>query len=342
MANQEMVARQKAIVRILKEYNYHDAKLTKAELRKGLHIQAGQLKNEKTIQRDIKLLQNDYQAPIKWDSQKGYILTDPQWECEFEIEDVTKQEVHALALATELAAQFKGTPLHIHLEGLTKALKARYEECNDPLPDLTQKIQFLSPPAAEIPEGVWSAVLTALLEQRWLEIRYTSATQKEELMKIAPYRLVSLENEWYLFCEKASSCLGRIRQLALRNIQAEKLLAENFTPHRDREIQRMLDNRFGWFACAKNLIPISVRFNSRIAYIINTRKWHKLEKKTTFPDGSVEVSFPISVTGSHATRYMNVKKWILGYAPYVLEITPKELKESVKKDLATAQNQLEK
>ena len=325
-----------AIISILKKWKYREP-LTKKHILHRLDADHMIFVGEKTIQRDMEILQIDYEAPIKYSHEKGYFLTDLNWDFKREIDTVDPRNLHALMLATELTGQFKGTPLHGGLKTLTETLKSRCEK-SALSKNLTRKVQFHSPPAAGIDPAVWDVLMTGLLEKRWMKIQYCRYGSDGAEMTIAPCRLVSLENEWYLFSKKEGA--KEIRQLAVRNIRNPEVLPKNFLAEHETEIEKMLDHRFGWFACAREIQQVTVVFDKAVNYLLDTRVWHKKQTKRTLENGDLEISFPTSAAGQEKFRFFEVRKWILGYAGYVKKIKPELLRNLVLTDMETAQHNL--
>lgn len=326
-----------AIISILKKWKYREP-LTKQRILYRLDADHMIFVGGKTIQRDIEILQTDYEAPIEYTVQKGYRLTDPNWDFKREIDTVAPRNLHALMLAAELTAQFKGTPLYSGLKTLTETLKTRCDR-SALAKDLTSKVQFLSPPAAAMDPAVWDAIMTGLMERRWMKIQYRKHGDSASEMTIAPCRLVSLENEWYLFSEKKGA--KEIRQLAVRNIRSPEVLQKNFRDEHKDEIDNMLDYRFGWFACDRDIQQVTVVFDKAMNYLLGTRVWHKKQTKRILENGDLEIRFPTSADGPEQFRFFEVRKWILGYAGYVKKIEPELLRNLVLADIKTAQETLD-
>ena len=341
MSYAEQISRYKAIARLLKEWGY-EKPLTKQVVLEMLSAADVLDASKKTIQRDIKRLKEDYEAPIEYSPQKGFHLTDPTWICDFDLEEVEAQDVYALALATELAAQLEGTPLHEHLSRLEKILKQRYEQSSIYNgADLQKKVQFLSPPAAVVNRDIWNAVIDGLLDKKWMKIKYCRYGGEASEMEIAPCRLVSLENEWYLFSEKRTTARPQIRQLAMRNIKNAEVLSSHFQNEHEKEINSMLEHRFGWFACEREIQTITVVFDKAVSYLLDTRVWHKKQEKRILENGDLEISFPTSAAGQEQFRFFEVRKWIQSYAGYVKKVEPELLRNLVLADIKTAQETLD-
>ena len=334
------ISRLKAIVKLMHQWEYGEP-LTKHKIVEILSATDVHDASAKTIQRAIRELQKGYDAPIEYSAEQGFHLTDKNWFCDFDLDEIELHDVHALALATELTAHFKGTSLHTHLSRLETILKKRREQLyGDSGDDLSKKIQFLSPPAAAIDPYVWDAVMIALLDRRWMEIQYCKYGDQISEMTIAPCRLVSLENEWYLFSEKQTTMRPQIRQLAMRNIRCPKVLPSKFTNAHEKEINKMLDHRFGWFACDRDIQQVTVVFDKAIRYLVDTRIWQKKQSKRTLENGDLEISFPTSAAGDEKFRFFEVRKWILAYGRYVKSVSPPKLKQYVLDDQKATQSNL--
>jgi len=330
------IDRHKIIVSRLKLYTNRSDPLTRAALILSLKNH-GITVDPKTVGRDIKVLIKKYEAPIKSSATRGYYLTDPDWDCDFEINDVSSSDVYSMAFATSLAAQFKGTPLHEDLNKLAKAIKDRYEQDKNPLPDVDKKIAFLAPPAAPVQPEIWQIIMTGLLEKRWLKIQYKPYEQNVMELRIAACRLVSLENEWYLFSRKSGDLI--IRQLAVRNILQAELQKDRFTDDSSQTVDKAIDHRFGWFACDREIQQVTVVFDKAIRYLVDTRIWHKKQTKRDLENGDLEISFPTSSDGGTQFRFFEVRKWILAYGRFVKSVSPPKLKQYVLDDLkATLSN----
>lgn len=317
--------------------------LTAKDIRSELRLNYMTFVCARTVRRDLERLQKDYGAPIKrykrGDTYR-YHLTNPNWDFKREIDSVSPRNLQALLLATELVRQFEGTPFYGGLEILARNLYARCEQ-RALLPDMTNKVQFLSPPAAPVEPQVWESIMTGVLENRMMRIRYQPYGKSAMGMTIAPYRLVSLENEWYLFSEKQETPRTQIRQLAVRNISSPVLNKKTFSRSsaREKEIQDMLDHRFGWFACDRDIQQVTVVFDTAIRYLLDTRSWHKKQTKRDLENGDLEICFPASGGGGEQFHFFEVRKWILAYGRFVKSVSPPKLKQYVLDDLmATLSN----
>lgn len=324
MANNSQIIRLRAIAEIIKTYR-GPRPLTRQKVLDSLNLRRLPVVSIRQISRDIETLQLDYNAPIEQDNRRGYYLEAPDWT--FELSSFRPEEIQTLILATELAAQHKGSPIYNELKQLTETLK---ERCSGNVPaDLENKVEFLSPPAAFIKPEIWSILFEGLINKRRLKITYTNAKQKKSVMDIAPCKLVSIENEWYLFAVRKGE--KNILQLAVRNIEDPKLQNAPFKKDYLKEIQSMLEHRFGLFACDKDITQVTVVFDKEVAYLVKSRRWQKQQKQTTLKNGDVKITFPASAVGDWP--FFGIRRWVLGYGPYVKEVHPKDLRRLILDDM---------
>ncbi|MBL7012735.1 MAG: WYL domain-containing protein, partial [Kiritimatiellales bacterium] len=120
-----------------------------------------------------------------------------------------------------------------------------------------------------------------------------------------------------------------------------EVLQKNFRDEHKDEIDNMLDYRFGWFACDRDIQQVTVVFDKAMNYLLGTRVWHKKQTKRILENGDLEIRFPTSADGPEQFRFFEVRKWILGYAGYVKKIEPELLRNLVLADIKTAQETLD-
>jgi proteasome accessory factor B len=70
---------------------------------------------------------------------------------------------------------------------------------------------------------------------------------------------------------------------------------------------------------------ITIRFSPEAASDIKRKKWHPSQKITDNKDGSID--FTVTISG-----HDEIMKWILSWGSKAKVISPKELKEKIKKE----------
>ncbi len=74
-------------------------------------------------------------------------------------------------------------------------------------------------------------------------------------------------------------------------------------------------------------VEIVVHFDKIIAGYIKERTWHESQKIKENTDGSITVTFNVSGTDE-------IKFWVLSYGPRAEVLTPKSLRDEIKKELS--------
>lgn len=330
------------IIPLLRDYSNKGLYLKKSDIQLRL-TRSGIEVCDKTIQRDLKVLKEKYEAPLTCHGRNGWTLTDLNWEGpdDFDLENLAARHLVAITIATEMASPLKGIPLYDELQNLKRKIQNCYELSNDPLENITEKIQFISPPASSLSSNIWDQLANGLLMNEWMEIEYEPHGRDVRPLTVFPLRLVCLDHEWYFFCRKRTE--GLVLQLPVRNIrkvQKSKCGTDFITTDFQPNVQAALDNRFGWFACDRDIETVCVVFDQAIAHQLDTRCWHKSEIRKRLGNGDIEIRFPTSAAGSEPLRFLEVRKWILSYARFIKHVSPQKLKNYVIDDLKAAQAQL--
>lgn len=96
-------------IAMLKENRFPNHPRLLEEMRR-LDIAGAYNITQKTIQRDVVFLKNDYGAPIEYDFvRRGYYLTDPAWNLDVPV--LKKDEMEAAILSTRLAEMILPNPV---------------------------------------------------------------------------------------------------------------------------------------------------------------------------------------------------------------------------------------
>ncbi len=72
--------------------------------------------------------------------------------------------------------------------------------------------------------------------------------------------------------------------------------------------------------------------DAEYAQQVRLKQWHTDQRVAEFPDGSVEVSFPVASGGSKQP-YANVMGWVLGLGHHAKVLAPPQLKQHVASEI---------
>ena len=179
--------------------------------------------SEKTIYRDIKLLKEKFNAPVRFDSRRKSFY----YESKFSLNpfNFTQTELHTLAVLREMLKSFKSDPYKPFQKTLFEKLKLSYgNDIMEQIDIVKNKISYRFNSAGKVKPEIFSRIEKALFEERRIEIYYLRPGNKlPEKKLLDPYHLRNFEGNWYLVgydhTKKKIRMLnaGRIEKLNLTN-----------------------------------------------------------------------------------------------------------------------------
>lgn len=229
IASRKQLHRMSAIVALLKKNNSVTMKKIKNELdatefSEGAYLGCG----NRTIQRDIKVLKEEYFAPIEYNKSKcAYLLTDKEWSF----------QVPSLLNADELLAITIGGKLSqdIFPEALSKRVSKavdevlRYNESEMLSTELLSSLKVIS--ASTVPGEIFETVFDAWQQRKILQISYADKNGNSILRDIEPHTLVFYNMKWSIkgFCHLRN----QPRTFHLSRIKAAVMREEAFKPSQE-------------------------------------------------------------------------------------------------------------
>jgi proteasome accessory factor B len=225
-----------------------------------------------------------------------------------------------------LCYEFGGSRLPFYEAAASAALKL--ESClpgrvRDRLRNATGAVHINLQPGSRLDDKlpVYQQLLGCVATRRAARIAYDSLSDSRVIqIKLCPYRLLFSRHSWYVIGR--SSLHREARTFNVSRIQGIELLDEQFTVPRSFSIERYLGN-------AWHLIPESgpdqdvvVRFSPLVARNVAEVVWHKAQKLTHRPDGSLD--FHVRVSGLNEISW-----WILGYGDQAEVVKPGRLRQLI-------------
>jgi len=166
----------------------------------------------------------------------------------------------------------------------------------------------------------------AIVNFQRLELVYTGLYSKEKTCrKVDPYYLFFEDSFWYLrgYCRLREE----FRTFALDQIRSLKILSEHFVPE-NISPEEELSGTFGTFVDGEP-VEVVLRFQPEIKSQVLRKKWHPSQKEKQLKDGSLELRFTVN-------GWDGIKPWIYRWLPWVTVVSPKKLKEMVRKEITQA------
>jgi predicted DNA-binding transcriptional regulator YafY len=200
--NKKQSDRLKKLVAMMKENRYpNHSMLEKAMQREDI---AGAYNiSQKTIQRDVKMLREEYNAPIKYCSKnRGYCLIDPDWSCDAWLYD--DNELRGAVLGARLAEIIMPEPLKGTIRNAVDSMLMQNEKGMDEHANLRSLMASI-PLRSEISADIFSTVFDAWSSHHTLKLTYRKNNGETSVKRFDPHVLVMHGGHWYTKGEQLES-----------------------------------------------------------------------------------------------------------------------------------------
>ena len=226
IASRRQLHRMAAIVVLLKKREWVTMKKIKEELdatefTDGAYLACG----NRTIQRDIKVLREEYFAPIEYSkSECAYHLGDPEWT--FQVPALLNpDELLAITIGGKLSQDIFPPSLS---QRVTKAVNEvlRYNESESLSSELLSSLKVLS--ASTVTGDIFEIVFDAWRLRKVLQIKYADKNGNSEWRDVEPHTLVFYDMKWSIkgFCRLRQ----QPRTFHLGRIMAAIMQEDTFVP----------------------------------------------------------------------------------------------------------------
>ncbi len=303
---------------ILERYLWFDDQIRRDRRPNAAHLAERFELCRKTAQRDIAFLRDRLDAPLEYDrTRRGYRYGDGT----FRLPPLyaTERQLLALLMARHLLKTGGGRldrDLGKFAESLLSAVADR--RLSTARLDRLFSASWSGNSPAE--ETVFRAVLTALTQDRLLDILYTSPRTGETTERVVePHHLQHYQGSWVLlaWCRRAADW----RKFFLSRMEHAHVLADGFAPRPQNVWKPHLEGAYGIFQGGKT-IPVRLRFCAERARWIRLQDWHEKQRLVPLPDGRLELFLLVA-----DLREIRLKVLQFGADVEVLE--PEELRESI-------------
>jgi len=277
--------------------------------------------SERQIKRDIKVMREEYHAPILACGKKGYCYTDEHWF--FPAFGLNEQDIFALGLATRTLEQYKGTPLHEHLQNIFNKLTQyidRSEVTLDPS-WLNNDITLTSTPSRNLDIDIWVKALRALRNRKVIQFKYKAPGANFTTRTIEIWHCLHSNGEWYVLGKDLSE--DKVKNFALSRFKSIKETTEKYVIPNDFSLIDYIDPEMGLFTNEGKKVKIKVIFSKEAAPYAAERTWHSNQKLKSLEDGSLELEF-------QTNQLTQVTSWLLSWGKSVRVLEPKELVDRMK------------
>lgn len=195
--NKQRQTRLNCLLRLMRENRYPNHPILQAAM--SLMDEAGAYAiSQKSIQRDVAYLKKEYNAPIEYDAeQRGYYLSDPNWEWD-EGPYADKIEMDAAILGAHLAETIlPQSEITQDIRRSTDRLWNRNRGSSDEFMALNALVAQAS--RGNVRPDVFQTVFEAWRKQHCLDIDYHRLKDGTiQTLRIEPHVLTLYDNVWYL------------------------------------------------------------------------------------------------------------------------------------------------
>jgi len=214
---------------------------------------------DSTIEKDIKYMRLEHDAPIKYSRLKnGYYYSDEN----YALADMplTDSEIDAIKLATNILSQFKNNPLFEQFEVAIDKIVNRITISHDVRDTAIDKyVQFETVPKIEGNEHL-EKILDAIKNNRVIQFSYQSfqKEKKEKIRRIKPYLLKEYRNRWYLIGK--SEIEDKVKTFGLDRVKDLMVLSLTFQKDKDFDANRFFKYAIG--ITTSDLPPQEIKFET--------------------------------------------------------------------------------
>jgi predicted DNA-binding transcriptional regulator YafY len=297
--NKKQLSRLVKFVAMLKENRYPNSKSFTEELRK-LDIVENQnlVCSRKTVSRDIKALQEEYNAPIKFDyDRNGFYLTHKGWDLPFP-GIMNENEMLASVLGARLAEEIFPEPLRGAIRDAVD-----YQLTNNN-PDFLDSASLKSLIVAtnlniEISPDIFMTVFEAWQEHKALDIEYESRKGVLSSRRIEPHILAFYDQAWFVkgICHLRDN---EVRTFAVHRIIKAETTELFFEPDKDL-IERTAKGDFLEYEPVENVKIICER---ELKSHLLTKPFHKQQRINDTDTGHFLLEIP-------AVPEHEILKWVM-------------------------------
>lgn len=302
------------LISLMKQKRYPNAKTFADKLREAdLYENENIACTPKTIRRDIKILTNDYGAPIDFDRKNNGYYLKYEWSYEFPV--LKDEAMLGALLGSKLARDLMPEPIKSQINN------AMDEELTTNGPDFLDTTYIESLIAASgvkvhIDPYIFKTVFDAWQNHEAIDIKYRSAKNKISERRIDPHIITYYNSAWYIkgFCIDKDD----IRVFAIHRL----LEAEATGLYFEADPLMIQDAKNGNIFTFKTIKNIEIECSREIAGYVNEQHEFYDETIKEHKDGSVTVNIP-------AAPEHEIMKWVLSEGGNAKIIKPKSLAKKV-------------
>ncbi|MFN3917149.1 MAG: helix-turn-helix transcriptional regulator [Flavobacteriales bacterium] len=284
----------------------------------GQHISAS------TIEKDLRELRNEFDAPIAFSKRElGYYYTDETYSLDL---PVSEDEVESIKLATQALLQFSNIPLFDDFRHAVNKILERVD-IQSTNTEANAFIQFETPSETKGRE-LLQPILQCIKDSKKINItykRFDTETNKEYL--VHPYILKEYRNRWYLIGKNEEK--SKIATFGLDRIESITATENHFIQDDSFNAAAYFKNSVGITVFDEKVRQIKVHVDELVAKYLITQPLHASQQHKHIENGKVEFTWKVLLT-------YELKNHLLSLGSACTVIEPKELREEITKEIIAA------
>jgi predicted DNA-binding transcriptional regulator YafY len=312
--NKKQLLRMVKFISELKQNRYPNSvtfaeKLKQMDLQENLNVSC----SARTVQRDIDVLKNEFDAPLRFDTERnGYHLISNFWE--FHCPPLCEDLMTSSLLGARIAEDFMPQPLK---GSIRDAVDMQLASSNSEFLDTAfiESLIVASGISVEINPSIFKTILDGWRFRHAVIIAYKSQEGVCSEQQLSVHVISFHKGIWYIKGRVADDTL---KIFAIHRIKSAELT--NLTFELDQKIVEDV-RRNGLFNFPK-LSGITLHCDASIAFYLKEQQTAKKFKVTPQPDGSLIIVL------QPATEFDAIR-WILAEAGKIRVIEPTWLREKV-------------
>ena len=270
--------------------------------------------SQRTIMRDIKSLEEDFNAPLEYDAvRRGYYLKNPNWEftCPMVVDDIFDMTL----LGTRLASDLLPEPLKGDLDqAVEKALSGNRSEFFDEA--TVESLLCATGIKAAVDPAIFKRVFDGWRSHQVLALTYRKPNGEEAERKFEPHVIAFHRGIWYAKGYEYGT--KEVKIYAIQRISRAEFGVDTFET--DRKLVEKT-RRSGLFEYPK-VDGVRLRCDAAIAFYLYEHQKMKKFKIEPQEDGSLIVTLKPSVEHE-------LIRWVLGESGHIEVLYPEDLRRKV-------------
>lgn len=286
--------------------------------------------DEDAVRGTLRQMRDDLRAPLDFDPRRNTYHYTREWPHLPHI-ILTPDEKHVLKLICQLVPHRKDGAVGRVLQSVLEKVEWISGGDGSTLGGTADEMVLSAAVLGAAEQRHLPQIQQAIDECRELEIGYRKpGAATPERHTIQPHLLRFIRHQWILLTHDLTR-RGELRTFVLRRIVDAKPTDRGFTRPADFDPQRILDGNFGAYTGTEDH-RIRLLLRGAAAVDATELPWHKSQRHTTRPDGTVELTLRLN-------NLVDIKHEILRWGELAEVLEPAPLRDAVRDSLRAAAEQ---